>query len=673
MSHRPSLSLLVVALIATPVFAQTGEAKPSDVKREVVGNRTSENVPAIPADLIEQLNRYQNTRGAALAGWTKNGCLLISTRFADTAQAHRVCQPLGMREQLTFYPEPVAGLTPAPAQAARDGFVFAKDKGGDEFSQLYWFDEATRSTTMLTDGKRSQNGGVVLNRDGSLLAYSSTSRNGTDRDVWVRDTRTGQTRAVVAEAGSWTPLDFSPDGKELLVSRYVSASESYPGAVNLETGKLELFPVDGGKAAFGGFLYAPDGKGVYFVSDEPVNGKPSGFQTLRHHDIASGKLIELSGQIPWDVEGFDISEDGKHLAYATNEDGIGKLHVLALPSHKPVALPELPVGVLGGFDFSPDGKRIAVTLNTATSPSDVYVFELGSQQLVRWTQSEVGGLDTSKFVAPSLVRYPTFDQVDGGASGKSRRTIPAFLYKPANAANTAKAGGKLPVIISIHGGPEGQSTPAFSANTQFLVNELGAAVLVPNVRGSSGYGKTYLSLDNAAKREDSVKDIGALLDWIATQPDLDASRVGVMGGSYGGYMVLASLMHYSDRIKAGIDVVGISDFATFLNNTESYRRDLRRAEYGDERDPAMKAVFEQISPLKNAARIKSPLFVAQGKNDPRVPYTEAEQIVKAVRGNGPPVWYLLFADEGHGFRKKSNSDYFGAASVLFWQQNLLGE
>ena len=541
MSHRLSLSLLVAALIATPVFAQTDEAKPSDVKREVAGNRTSENVPAIPAELVEQLNRYQNTRGAALAGWTKNGCLLIGTRFADTAQAHRVCQPLGMREQLTFYPEPVAGLTPAPARAARDGFVFAKDKGGDEFSQLYWFDEATRSTTLLTDGKRSQNGGTVLNRDGSLMAYSSTSRNGTDRDVWVRDTRTGQARVVVTAGGSWTPLDFSPDGKELLVSRYVSISESYPGAVNLETGKLELFPVEGGKAAFGGFLYAPDGKGVYFVSDEPVNGKPSEFLTLRHHDIASGELAELSGHIPWDVEGFEISEDGKHLAYATNEDGIGKLHVIALPSHKPVALPELPVGVLGGFDFSPDGKRIAVTLNTATSPSDVYVAEPGAKQWVRWTQSEVGGLDTSKFVAPALVRYPTFDQVDG-----KPRTIPAFLYKPANPKS-----GKLPVIISIHGGPEGQSTPAFSANTQFLVNELGAAVLVPNVRGSSGYGKTYLSLDNAAKREDSVKDIGALLDWIATQPDLDASRVGVMGGSYGGYMVLASLMHYSDRIKAG--------------------------------------------------------------------------------------------------------------------------
>nr|MBP6216738.1 S9 family peptidase [Luteimonas sp.] len=263
-----------------------------------------------------------------------------------------------------------------------------------------------------------------------------------------------------------------------------------------------------------------------------------------------------------------------------------------------------------------------------------------------------------------LVRFPTFDEVDG-----QRRTIPAFFYQPAN----VPAGRKLPVVISIHGGPESQSVPAFNPGTQFLVNELGVAVLVPNVRGSSGYGKTFLSLDNAEKREDSVKDIGALLDWIATQPGLDASRVGVTGGSYGGYMVLASLMHYSDRIRAGIDIVGISDFTTFLTNTEDYRRDLRRAEYGDERDPAMKAVFDRISPLKNASRIRAPLFVAQGRNDPRVPYTEAEQIAKAVRGNDQPVWFLMFDDEGHGFRKKSNSDYFGAASILFWQQHLLGE
>jgi dipeptidyl aminopeptidase/acylaminoacyl peptidase len=338
--------------------------------------------------------------------------------------------------------------------------------------------------------------------------------------------------------------------------------------------------------------------------------------------------------------------------------------VLSLPSHREVKLPALPLGVVVNLGFSPDGKRLAVTLNSATSPSDVYVIDLRGGRLARWTQSEVGGLDASKFVAPTLVRYATFDTVDG-----KPRTIPAFYYRPAN----VPAGRKIPVVINIHGGPEGQSLPMFNPTAQFLANELGVAMLLPNVRGSEGYGKTFLGLDNADKREDSVKDIGALLDWVAAQPELDASRVGVYGGSYGGYMVLSSLMHYSDRIKAGVDIVGISHFGTFLKNTESYRRDLRRAEYGDERDAEMAKVFDRISPLNHADRIGAKLFVAQGKNDPRVPYTEAEQIVKAVRANGQPVWYLLYDDEGHGFKKKTNVDYFNAATMLFWQQNLIGD
>ena len=654
-------TLLLAALL--PLHATAADT--GKVQRQVAGNRTTENVPEVPAQLLERLDRYQNTRGASLAGWTREGCLLVSTRFAETAQAHRVCSPLGMREQLTFYPEPVAALTPAPPQAWRDGFVFAKDRGGDEFSQLYWFDADTRATVLLTDGKRSQNGGVAISRDGGLLAYSSTARNGTDRDIWIRDTRTGEARAVLTEGGSWRASDFSPDGTRLLVSRYVSANESLPGELDLASGKLRMFPVDGGRAAFGDFLYAPDGTSVFYVTDEDIDGRPQQFRSLRHHGPLMGAPTVLSAHIPWDVENVRIAGDGRHLAYSTNEDGVSRLHVLRLPGFEPVQLPalrDLPLGVIGNFDFSPDGKRLALDLNSATSPSDVFVLDLAGGELQRWTRSEVGGLDASAFIAPTLVHYPTFDQVDG-----KPRMIPAFYYRPAKPA----ASGRHPVLINIHGGPESQSRPVFNPAIQFMLADLGVAVLVPNVRGSSGYGKDYLEADNGLRREDSVKDIGALLDWIAQQPGLDASRVGVYGGSYGGYMVLSSLMHYSERIRAGIDVVGISDFRTFLKNTEDYRRDLRRAEYGDERDPAMAAFFEQIAPLKHADRIRAPLFVAQGRNDPRVPWTEAVQIVEAVRGNGQPVWYLEYADEGHGFRKKANSDYFNAASMLFWQQHLL--
>jgi dipeptidyl aminopeptidase/acylaminoacyl peptidase len=638
-------TLLAFALFSsTALFTADADAKKAE--RIESGNRVSENLPAIPTELLDRLNQYQNTRGASFQGWLDNGSMLIATRFGDTAQIHRVTKPLGIREQLTFYREPVSGANIQPVKSGR-GFLFSKDIGGNEFYQLHYYDLQSREVRMLTDGK-SRNQGGLWSQDGTQMAYSSTIRNGKDTDVWVRKL-SGEAKLVVKEGGSWGASDFSADGKKLLVSQYISANDSRPGEVDLSTGKLTLFPVDGGKAAFNGFKYARNGKGVFFVSDEETE-----FRHLRFHDLTTMKTRVISKDIPWDIEGFAQSDDGKSIAFVSNEDGISTLRVLDTTTYKARKLPKLPIGVVGGFDFSPNGQQLALSMNSATSPSDVYVIDLKTAQLTRWSQSEVGGLDSNTFIAPTLIRYKSFD-------GKK---IPAFLYKPQGA-------GPFPVIINIHGGPEAQALPTFNPGIQYMLREMKVAVLVPNVRGSSGYGKNYLQLDNGLKRKDSVKDIGSLLDWIATQPGLDKNRVGVSGGSYGGYMVLASMVDYNNRIRAGIDVVGISNFTTFLTNTESYRRDLRRAEYGDEREPGMRAFHEKIAPLNNAKNITNPLFVAQGFNDPRVPYTEAEQIVKAVRGNGGDVWYLMYKDEGHGFAKKANNDYFGAASMLFWQKYLL--
>ncbi len=628
----------------------------ADVQREEYGARISENIPAIPPALVERLQRYANTRAAVLGGWSADGSsILIGTRFANTTQVHRVAMPGGAREQLTFHDEPIAAIAPNPT---RDGFVFGKDVGGSEFWQLYWFDGATRETRLLTDGK-SRNESPLWSHDGARLAYTSTARNGRDSDVWVLDPASGDAKAVVTAGGSWEATDFSPDGKALLVQQRVSINEMRPGVVDLASGKLTLFPVDGGKAAFGAFRWTHDGTGVYYTSDEG-----SAFLTLRHHDIRSGRVTGLTAKTPWNVEEFTLSHDGRRLAYVTNEDGYGALHLIDTATRAEVALPALPKGVIGSIAFDPSDTRIAFDLNSATSPSDVYTVDPGNGRVERWTASEIGGLDASKFVAPELVRFPTFDRADGKA-----RTIPAFYYRP----RAATADAKVPVIINIHGGPESQARPVFSADFQFLANELGIAVLVPNVRGSDGYGKDYLKLDNGYKREDSVKDIGALLDWIAKQPELDPTRVAVQGGSYGGYMVLAAMTHYDARLRAGIDIVGISNFVTFLTNTESYRRDLRRVEYGDERDPKMKAFLAKISPTTNAKTITKPLFVASGANDPRVPASEGQQIADTVRTNGGDVWYLEFKDEGHGFRKKANSDYYRAAAMLFWQKHLLGD
>jgi dipeptidyl aminopeptidase/acylaminoacyl peptidase len=645
MRHALLLGLSLTSLAAIA-------AEPGAPVRVEAGNRITENVPAIPAALTDELQRYANTRGAALGGWLADGSgLLIGTRFANTVQVHRVKMPGGAREQLTFYDEPIADIAANPK---KNGFVFAKDVGGSEFWQLFDFDLATRNTRLLTDGK-SRNASPVWSHDGTKLAYSSTERNGTDTDVWVLDPATGQKKAVVTNGGSWEATDFSHDGKELLVQQGVSINDVRPGVVDLETGKLTLFSVDGGKAAFGAFKFAADGKGAYFTSDEN-----SEFRTLRYHDFASKKIVDLSKKIPWNVEEFALSDDGARVAFSTNEDGISKLHVIDAKTHADEALPAVPTGVMTGLEFSPDGKRIAFAINSATSPSDVYSIDLASHTLARWTESEVGGLDTSKFVAPELVHFPS------RASKGKPLSIPAFFYKPAKP-------GPHPVVINIHGGPESQARPVFSAEIQYMVGELGIAVLVPNVRGSDGYGKTYLQLDNGYRREDSVRDIGALLDWIATEPDLDAKRVAVYGGSYGGYMVLSSMTHYNDRLRAGVDIVGISNFVTFLNNTESYRRDLRRVEYGDERDAKMKTFLEKISPTTNAKDITIPLFVSAGANDPRVPASEGQQIANTVRANGGDVWFLEFKDEGHGWKKKSNVDYFRAATMMFWKKYLVGE
>lgn len=646
---RASLLALALAFTATPAFA----AAAPDVQRVETGNRISENIPEIPETLSERLAQYQNTRGAAAAGWLADGSLLITTRFGETNQAHRLRMAGGAREQLTFFKEPVNSLRPAPVGGA-NGFVFGKDVGGSEFWQLFYFDLDTRTARMLTDG-RSRNQGPVWSRQGDRIAYATTRRNGRDTDVHIVDLD-GRSVPVVEREGTWFVVGWSPDDRRLLVSQYLSINESRPYLVDIASGAMTPLYDRRRPAAYFGLAFAADGQGLYYVSDETGE-----FRELRHRDLATGRTRSLSAHIPWDVTQFVLSDDGAYLAFVSNEDGIDKVHLLDLRSGGEIALPELPIGLVGLGGFSADGRRLALTINSATSPSDVYVVDLGEARLTRWTESEVGGLDASRFVAPTLIRYPTFDEVDG-----KPRTIPAFYYRPAGE-------GPFPVVINIHGGPEAQARPGFNPIAQFLVNELKVAVLVPNVRGSSGYGKTYLQLDDGYRREDAIKDIGALLDWIAQQPELDADRVGVQGGSYGGYMVLASMVHYNQRLRAGIDVVGISNFVTFLENTESYRRDLRRAEYGDERDPKMRAFLEKISPLNNADRISRPLFVAQGANDPRVPASEAEQIVRAVRGNGGDVWYLLFKDEGHGFAKKSNADYYNAAAMLFWQTYLIGD
>lgn len=636
--------LLKTAFALTLLLPAIGSSA-APVQRVERGNLVIEGIPEIPAALAERTGRYQQSRGASLEGWLADGSLLITTRFGETPQVHRVAGPGMARSQLTFYPEPIAEALPAPDGR---GFLFARDSGGNEFYQLYHQDLDSGEVRLLSDGK-SRNTGALFADRGSRYAYSTTRRNGRDSDIHIADLdKPGESTPLVEAEGSWSALSWSPDGRQLLVGRYLSILESELYLVDLASGERRRFHPTAGPVSFSNAKFARDGRGIYSVSDEG-----SDFQQLRYERLDGSGAKLLSADLPWDVDGLALSDDGRWLAFTTNVDGASSLRLLDLKYGERAAVPKIPVGLIGNLAFDPGNRRLGFVLNSPRSASDVFAFVPGAvkPKLSRWTTSETGGLKADGFTEPSLIRYPSFDGL----------SIPAFLYTPPGP-------GPHPVLIAIHGGPESQSQPAWNATTEFYVRELGLAVLTPNVRGSSGYGKAYLALDNGRLREDSVKDIGALLDWIASQPTLDATRVVVSGGSYGGYMTLAAMTRYNDRLAGGIDVVGISNFVSFLTHTQDYRRDLRRVEYGDERDPEMRAFLEAISPQTNAAKIGKPMLIVQGLNDPRVPASESEQMVATIRSNGGEVWYLLAKDEGHGFRKKANRDYYGNAVVLFLQK-----
>jgi dipeptidyl aminopeptidase/acylaminoacyl peptidase len=637
-----ALATLIAFTVVRAAYAdETDPLKPPAI--------ATQSVPNIPEEIADRLRQYQSARTAVFHGWAPDGKgLVIATRFGNTMQLHRVYEPGGRRDQITFFDEPVIGHT---LRNATDGaLLISMSEGGSERDQVYLFDIQTGRATRLTDG-RSRNQVQAVSRDGAKIVIASNERNGRDTDLFTANPRSaGSMRPLFRATGQfWNGQDFSADASHLLISRYVSINESYPAILDVASGEKRDIPGEGSPPyAFGQMRYASDSRSIYLSSDAH-----SEFLQLARVDAETLKHTWLTKDIPWDVEEIAVDPHSGRVAFTVNEDGSTTLYLLE--NDRPKRMPVEP-GVITGLEFSPDGSKLGFTLARPEAPSDVFSLTLADGQLTRWTYSEAGGLPASTFVTPTTFHYKSFDG----------REIPAYVYKPRGTTPAHPAA----VLISIHGGPEGQYRPLFSGIDQFYVNEMGLAVIAPNVRGSSGYGKTYLKLDNAELREDSVRDIGALLDWIAAQPDLDAHRVAVYGGSYGGYMVLASLTHYSDRIRAGVDIVGVASFNTLLKTTSAYRQDLRRAEYGDERDPKMRAFFTRIDPLNNAQKIHSALLVAHGRNDPRVPFTEAQQIVAKVRGNGKTVWTIYANNEGHGFQKKANRDYLSAAIVLFLKQNL---
>jgi dipeptidyl aminopeptidase/acylaminoacyl peptidase len=546
--------ILVLIGMALPVMGLAEEAniQPNE-------NLRTDGIPPIPTEVATKARRYTENREAVFTSWSPSGDqMLILTRFADTHQVHLVKSPGGDRKQLTFLPDNIDDAT-FPEESA-NYFVFVKDTGGNEFYQLYRFDLDTGESTLLTDGN-SRNESELWSHRGRRLAYTSTRRNSKDSDIYLIDDANPKTDRLLTQVDSsgWVPADWSYDNRSLLVRQEISVNETNLFLLDTSTGSKTQLNQPGKRVAYGNAVFSHDGKGLYVTTDADAE-----FQRLAWFDLETRRLAPITENIPWNVELIALSPDGSRLAFVTNEDGVSKLYVLDCGTRAYHALPQIPQGVIfQKIAWNHNNRDLAFTISSHDAPGDVFTINVDSGLTKRWTESETGGINPATFAKPEQIHWPSFDG----------RSISGFLYEQ------PPRDKKLPVIIMIHGGPEAQFRPMFLDRENYFLNELGVAVIFPNVRGSDGYGKTFLDLDNGMRREDSVKDIGALLDWIKTRSDLDPDRVMIMGGSYGGYMTLACSFHYADRIRCSIDIVGISNFVTFLEYTEAYRRDLRRVEY----------------------------------------------------------------------------------------------
>jgi dipeptidyl aminopeptidase/acylaminoacyl peptidase len=658
MRHRHIAGTLLALITVAGVPAEA----PQRIER---GNLIYEGVPAEAMSVPDALAAWQNSRGAALADWLADGSLLVSMCVGDTLQLQRVSEPLAAPLPLTHAAEPVSSAIAHPYDASQ--LVYLKDHGGDENTQLWLHDVADGSERLLTDG-RSRHGTPVFAHDGRRIAYPGNAVDPASNDIFLSDITSEAGPRLVLSGGSadLAVEDWSLDDRQLAVIRYRSITDSELLLVDMASGEQTAIepaprkePSRRGtrEVSVGQARFARDGRGLYFTSD-----RGGEFMALHYLDLHQQKLTTLTPDTRWDVERFELSSDGRFLAYTLNEAGLSRLVLRDLRLQTDLLLPPLPTGaVIDNLAWDHRHNRLAVALQSASSPGGILVYDITGDDpaalpevaLARWTGPDLGGIDPAKLVPAQLVEFPTWDQ-----AGNRPRRLSAFVLRPGTP-------GPHPVLIDIHGGPESQFRPRWDAFRQYLVNELGFVVVAPNVRGSAGYGRSFLKLDDGALREDSVRDVGALLVWISAQRDLDHGRIVVAGGSYGGYMALASMVQYGDRLAGGIDLVGITNFVTFLTNTSGYRRDLRRAEYGDERDPAMRALLNSISPLTNVVSINKPLLIVQGLNDPRVPASESEQMKALVRARGGEVWYLAAKDEGHGFRKKSNADAYRATVVAF--------
>jgi dipeptidyl aminopeptidase/acylaminoacyl peptidase len=636
-----ALTVMLVFLASSPSTWAQGTAGPNK-NIEAIG------VPPIPSSLARDLQPYTSIYGLPLAGWDNEKREIWLKGLSSAAWISRVKSPGTVPEISSIFIQS-SGIYDVYFQPQGKYLAYTRDENGNESFQLYSYEIGARKTTLLSDGK-SRNTEPVWSNAGDKIVYSSTPSGGSGVNLRLLNPFEPKTDHLLApSSGSYLKAyDWSPDDKQIVYCDFTSNTTSVLWLIDVSNGSKVLLSPKTKQTEFYDYpQFSKDGKGIYVVTDHD-----SDFRRLAYFDLASRQIKYVPSARQWDVEEFQLAPDGKTIAFITNEDGISRLHLYDVVNGKERASAQVPVGIISDIKWRKDSSELAFNFKSSRTPNDVYSVNAQTGTVELWVGT---GADTSKFSEPELIHWPTFD----------KRTVSGFIYRP-----PVNFKGKRPVIIDIHGGPEEQYRPGFIYDNNYFLNELGVAKIYPNARGSSGYGKAFLRLDNGLQREGAVKDIGALLDWIKTQPDLDTDRVLVEGTSYGGYLALATAFTYADRIRAVISDSGISNLASFVERTEGWRREIQRAEFGDERDAKTREFMERTAPLTNAQKMKKPLLIVQGQNDPRVPVSEAERLVAATKDR-IPVWYIVAKDEGHGFVQQNNREYRLYATVLFVKEFLL--
>jgi len=639
-----SALMIVVMLVAlTPVCRAQGSAVPDNI--ESIG------VPPVPSTLPGQLAPYSSVYGLPLAGWDMEKHEILLKGISNSSWISRINAPAAKPFPTGIYIRS-SGIYDVYFQPQGKYLAYTRDTGGNETFQLDLYDVARGQSMTLSDDK-SRNTEPVWSNAGDKIVYSSTPVGDSGVSLRLIDPFKPTTDRLIAKSsGSYfKAYDWSPGDKEIVFCDFTSNTASTLWTIDVTSGNKTLLSPKSDQTEYYDYpQFSKDGKGIYVVTDHD-----SDMRRVAYIDLATRKVSYVPSNPRWDVDEFQLAPDGKTLAYVTNEDGISRLHLFDFAANKERATSELPIGIISDLKWNKNSKDLAFNFKSPRTPNDVYSTNIDSGKVELWAKSVTTGVDTEHFSMPELIHWTTFD----------KRTVSGFLYRP-----PAKFKGKRPVIIDIHGGPEEQYRPTFGYEDNYFLDELGVVKIFPNVRGSSGYGKTFLALDNGTHREDAVKDIGGLLDWIKTRPDLDADRVLVEGTSYGGYLALSVAYAYSDRIRGAISESGITNLASFVEHTEGWRRELQRSEFGDERDPKIKEFLARIAPVNNAQKITKPLLLIHGQNDPRVPVAEAAALVAATKDR-IPVWYILAKDEGHGLVQNKNRNFRLYASILFVKEFLL--